>query len=196
MTGQMADQSFLAPALSFVGGLVGGLFAGYFSKRGEIRAVHTELEKVVEQNSKITAATEEIKASISTKVWAREIFVWRRSSMRLRILQNLMFLITTVLSAHMVNEDGQFKLLEATRSEAQDKFQAGYDALAEVDMILGVACGIEVRQCFREYRETSIMLAKAALEGRFEDAIRHMNVTVEKADAVRQIVRRSLEMDL
>lgn len=69
----MDAPSWLLPSLSLLGGILGGLFGGYWSKRGEIRAVHAELGKLVEQNKAITVATEEIKASMSTEAWRRDI---------------------------------------------------------------------------------------------------------------------------
>jgi hypothetical protein len=66
MAGQMAAPSLLLPLLSFAGGLAGGVFGGYISKRGEIRAVHAELTTVVAQNVAITTATEQIKSQTST----------------------------------------------------------------------------------------------------------------------------------
>jgi hypothetical protein len=65
---QLYFPTWLFPALTALGGLLGGLVGGYFSKRGEIRAIHRELDKVVEQNKEITKATEQIKADIENEI--------------------------------------------------------------------------------------------------------------------------------
>lgn len=60
-------ETWVSPVLALLGGLAGGVFGSYFSKRGEIRGIHRELDRVIEQNTAITAATEEIKAKISNE---------------------------------------------------------------------------------------------------------------------------------
>jgi hypothetical protein len=52
---------------------VGGFLKSYMSKKGENLATHEDIENLVEQTKKLTAATEEIKASISTDAWQREL---------------------------------------------------------------------------------------------------------------------------
>jgi len=65
-------EPWIAPALTVGASFLGGLFGGYISKRGEIHAVHKELDKVVVQTTATTKAAEEIKAKISDEVLTRQ----------------------------------------------------------------------------------------------------------------------------
>jgi hypothetical protein len=56
-------------ATTFVGAVLGSLFGGYFGKRGEIRAVHGDLDKVIAQSEATTKATESIKEQLTNQSW-------------------------------------------------------------------------------------------------------------------------------
>jgi hypothetical protein len=66
-------ESWIFPALAVVGSFVGALFGSHISKRGGIRAIHAELDKVVKQNEAITRATEQIKQELSKEAWIRDV---------------------------------------------------------------------------------------------------------------------------
>jgi hypothetical protein len=61
------DWWWLFPAISAVGGLMGGGLGSYVSERGKIRAVQRKLTQVVEQNTRIAEGTEQIKQQISSE---------------------------------------------------------------------------------------------------------------------------------
>lgn len=47
-------------------------FGGYFGKKGEIRAVHEDFDKVIEQTGAATRATELIKDQLTNQSWTRQ----------------------------------------------------------------------------------------------------------------------------
>jgi hypothetical protein len=51
-----------------IGGAIGGLLGGYFSKRGEIQAIHSQLDKVVAETSETRKAT----LNIDQDFWHRQ----------------------------------------------------------------------------------------------------------------------------
>jgi hypothetical protein len=58
-------EPYTLPALEILIGLLIGYLAGYAKKKGENRAMHEDIEKVVEQMSAVTMATKNIEAKIS-----------------------------------------------------------------------------------------------------------------------------------
>ena len=56
---------WLFPTITAVSALGGGLLGSFFSKRGEIAAIQTQLGTVVEQNKRIVEGTEQIKQEFS-----------------------------------------------------------------------------------------------------------------------------------
>jgi hypothetical protein len=61
-------------ALSVLAALfLGGFLKSYMSKKGENLATHEDMEKLVQQVRAVTSATEDIRASISTETWTRQL---------------------------------------------------------------------------------------------------------------------------
>lgn len=69
----VASMDYVSLLAPLAGGAIGGVFGTYFSKRGEIRAIHRDLDRVVEQNKALTKAAEDIKSEISKEARAWEI---------------------------------------------------------------------------------------------------------------------------
>jgi hypothetical protein len=132
MAVQMAAQSLLVPLLSFVGGLAGGIFGGYISKRGEIRAVHAELTKVIEQNKAITTVTEQIKAGISTAAWTRQL----RKEACYEMLKQIptMSEALALLVARCIGGPSQ-------DTNAEVNFALSYKKYLESEIIVSTVCG-------------------------------------------------------
>jgi hypothetical protein len=64
---------FTASGLTTLGGAFIGSFLGsYMKKKGENRAIHEDIEKLVDQVRAVTTATKEIEAKISGDVWDRQ----------------------------------------------------------------------------------------------------------------------------
>src|SRR5215469_17399814 len=57
---------------TFVSALLGSAFGGYLGKRGEIRAVHEDLNRVIAQNEAITRVNEIIKDRLTSQTWDRQ----------------------------------------------------------------------------------------------------------------------------
>lgn len=135
-------EPWISPTLTLLAGLVGGFFGSYVSKRGEIRAIHRELGKVVEQNAAITKVTEEIKASISTKAWARDI---RKEAAfeALKALAKVDSDLSMFLATH-IKRDGEFIIESPMRTDASNQFQADYDVFVRAYLLASVACGQDI----------------------------------------------------
>ena len=71
---------------------IGAFVGSYLRKKGEHRAIHEDLDKIVEQLRQTTKATEEIKAQISGDLWVRQ----RRRELQLEILKEMNSLFAKV----------------------------------------------------------------------------------------------------
>ena len=67
-TALAAQVVLIICAITFV-----AYFKGYGSKKGENLATHEDIDKLVKQVEAVTKATQDIEASMSTRVWAREV---------------------------------------------------------------------------------------------------------------------------
>lgn len=63
---------WLFPTITGVGGLVGGALGSLFSKWGEITAIQTRIDTVVEQSGRIVESTETIKKELLEETWAKQ----------------------------------------------------------------------------------------------------------------------------
>jgi hypothetical protein len=142
----MSIQSWLSPLVSFIGALAGGIFGGYISKRGEIRAVHAELAKVVQQNREITKATEEIKASISSEAWKRDLKKEACYDL-LRQLKPLADALAKLLAAHKQHNPEFIQ-------EAQIEFATAYGRYMDAQIILEMVGSVALIKELRNLTNT------------------------------------------
>src|ERR1700685_2769679 len=84
---------WLFPSISAAGGLLGGVLGSFFSKRGEIAAIQSQISTVVSQNDRLVKSTEEIKSDISQRDWSKQ----RQWEMQRDVAVEVMRLFGTML---------------------------------------------------------------------------------------------------
>ena len=67
---------------------VAAYFGSYLGKKGETRALHEDIDKLVQQVSAVTTATKQIEATITNETWRRE----RKSDLQLKTIESVSFL--------------------------------------------------------------------------------------------------------
>ena len=65
-------EHYIWLALTTIGAWFAAYFGAYFSKKGENRAIHEDIDKLVDQVRAVTQTTKEIEAKISNEVWDRQ----------------------------------------------------------------------------------------------------------------------------
>ena len=107
----------------------GAYLGSYLRKKGENRAIHEDIGKLVDQMKAVTQATKEIEAKISDDVWARQ----RRWELRRDILlqtmdeiANMQGPLAGVAAAAMSLEDATD---EGRKQTALQRMQTASDAL-------------------------------------------------------------------
>jgi hypothetical protein len=73
--------------------LIGGVLGSFFSKRGEIAAIQSQISTVVSQNDRLVKSAEEIKSDISQRDWSKQ----RRWEMQREVAVEIMRLFGTML---------------------------------------------------------------------------------------------------
>jgi regulator of replication initiation timing len=63
---------WLFPAIGAVGSFIGGIAGSFFSKRGEIAAIQSQISTVVEQNERLVRSSESIKTELSDKSFSKQ----------------------------------------------------------------------------------------------------------------------------
>lgn len=63
---------WLFPTITAVSGFAGGIFGSFFSKRGEIAAIQSQISTVVQQNERLVKSSEEIRSDISQRDWSKQ----------------------------------------------------------------------------------------------------------------------------
>jgi Zn-dependent metalloprotease len=189
----MTFAIWIAPLITFLGGLFGGIFGTYLSKRGEIRAIHKELTKVVEQNKAITAATEEIKARISTSVWTRQV---RKETAfdALKSLARLDAAVSGVLSQHNLVY-GEFTANQETRSAVLAEFKTAHESLSSTKILVDVACGSELGTAFDVFQAHSLGIIERAIAGDWDDMSARLTMSSQYAKTIGALVRQSVGIE-
>jgi hypothetical protein len=60
------------PTVTALSGFAGGIFGSFFSKRGEIGAIQSQINTVVQQNERLVKSSEEIRSDISQRDWSKQ----------------------------------------------------------------------------------------------------------------------------
>jgi len=63
---------WLFPAITAASGIAGGIFGSFLSKRGEIAAIKSQINTVVDQNERLVKSSEEIRSEISQRDWSKQ----------------------------------------------------------------------------------------------------------------------------
>jgi hypothetical protein len=121
---------WLFPTIGAIGGLVGGIVGSFFSKRGEIAAIQSQINTVVSQNERLVKSSEEIKSNISQRDWSKQqrwdmqrdvaVEVMRLYGSMLRSISQL-FEITVYRDAIV---DGKIEATKERAKQIEDEYQA------------------------------------------------------------------------
>src|SRR3984893_8208030 len=65
-------EPYIPWGLAILVGMLVGFLAGYAKRKGENRAIHEDIDKLVDQVRAVTLATREMEAKISNDVWNRQ----------------------------------------------------------------------------------------------------------------------------
>jgi hypothetical protein len=191
--GSMPLPSLLVPLLSLLGGVVGGLLGTYISKRGEIRAVHAELEKVVEQNRAITKATEEIKAQTSKTAWTRDV----RKEVTFKVLESLAVVdasVTTLLSVCTGNS--VFAPEDPRRQQLEAEFKSAYENYTKARMLAKVVCGDDVNDAFARIQNALMAVAASSLRGDFREIFQAFGELATEISGIGSLIRRDIGIEM
>lgn len=151
----------LLTVLNIAGLAFVAFFKGYGAKKGENLATHEDIEKLVEEAKKLTAATEEIKAQTSTAaVFKQQQWTAKKDAIveAVKELGTHQHSATTLLFARTAFTELKAKLavstaeLEEHKAEIDDASRIVEKSLADLRrarFLLFVFCGEAVRKQFQ-----------------------------------------------
>ena len=129
----------------------GAYFGSYLKKKGENLATQEDIDKLVEQVSAVTKATEEIKAKISDDVWSRQKHWEMKRDVVFDASRKIARLVEVVRSLFVVSE----KHSEAKKKGSDDFIEHWADALRDYNVganeldqaafLIGLVCGDETK---------------------------------------------------
>lgn len=93
---------------------VAAYFGSYLRKKGENTALHEDIDKLVDQVSAITAATETIKAQIGSGLWTRQM-VWQQK----RDAYAKVLTISHAVRESLIDLSQAFRVPESNATEEQ-----------------------------------------------------------------------------
>ena len=123
---------FLSSLLTLLAGLFGGYLGAYMAKKGENKAIHEDIEKLVDQVKAVTTTTEEIKSSISTEAWKRDLKKEACYEL-LKQLEPLSAVLAQLLAAHQQQDDPEF--VRQTQIEFAKAYGRYMNAQIVVEMV-------------------------------------------------------------
>jgi hypothetical protein len=157
MAGHM---QWFTPVLTVLAGLFGGYFGAYMAKKGENKAIHEDIEKLVDQVRAVTRTTEEIKASISTEAWKRDLKKEACYEL-IKQLQPIGASLSKLMASHSKDTP---ELVQ----QAQVEFVTAYGYYLNAEIVVEMVGSKQLQQARQELTKT-IMRAHRQIEARALD---------------------------
>jgi hypothetical protein len=148
---------WIAPLLTVFAGLFGGYLGAYMAKKGENKAIHEDIEKLVDQVKAVTTTTEEIKASMSTVAWKRDLKKEACYDL-LRQLQPVALVLSQLLAAYKRHDQESIQ-------QAQIEFAVAYGHYINAQIVLEMVASEYLRQALRVLTDT-IMQAQIYIKAK------------------------------
>lgn len=195
-------EKLIALALTtLVGAFIGSYLASYLKKKGENLATHEDLDKLVEQVRAVTTTTKEIEAKISTSVWDRQKRwemkrdVLFEATKRLVAVQNALRALESAYQVHRQRERrGEAVSLDA-KEQAGAKWMDVSRIFDETCLLMGVACGKEVKDACDDVREFAGRIALGIYNENLEIYAKSVHELAKKSFAAMHAIRKELETD-
>ena len=187
---------------TFVTAGCGAFLGSYLRKKGENKAIHEDIGKLVDQMKAVTQATKEIEAKISDDVWARQ----RRWELRRDILlqtmdeiANMQGPLAGVAAAAMSLEDATD---EGRKQTAPQRMQAASDALGvampnifKAMYRVQLVCGPDVQKHVLRVQNLMFSAYQLITRGQARDAIRMTGDIGHATEETQAAIRHELGMD-
>jgi len=193
---------FVGWGLTTLGGAFIGSFLGsYMKKKGENRAIHEDIEKLVDQVRAVTTTTKEIEAKISGEVWDRQKRwelkrdVLFEATKRVAIIFDRLKNLDNVLQTEIKNpavKDLQWKQL---RIDENNKWFEATAGLEESKLFIGVSCGMDLLNAVAKFAQLTSNIAGKIYKGDGEIFKKSVTQLFDGSDAIRNAIRKELAID-
>jgi hypothetical protein len=170
---------------------LGGYLAGYLKKKGETRAIHENLERLVEELSATTKATKEIEARISHETWDRQ----KRWELKREVLFD-----ATKKTFAVQNLFAKLPLLIGRTREDVAKLEAAVDKFEQAVATVEIVCDETATVAFLRLRSRVGMLFVKVQQEQLtsKHAMNHIveaMVLHKQWHTVRAAIRKELEIN-
>jgi hypothetical protein len=178
-------ETFAAWALAaLVGAFLGSFLAGYLKKKGENLATHEDIQKLVDQVSAVTTATQEIESKISGELWDRQkrwelkrdvVFEVTRNLSAVRNALADLSVSHKMIKASPTPDAPPAHLLEDVVKESHRWFEVSR-AFAESIMLVDLVCGPELGLALSGF-DRNVSKVAADLDrnaGAFDESMKQM----------------------
>jgi hypothetical protein len=141
--------------LSFIVAGVGAYLGAYLKKKGENLATREDIKELKEQVAMVTRTTEEIKTEISDAAWNRQRLAEMKREVLFEAIKRLAENHDALknLAATVLHESMQHVV------EEQDKWLRASADLDKANALVGLICGRDTHEAFKQYRQVSISVA-------------------------------------
>jgi hypothetical protein len=148
------------------GAFIGSYLGSYMKKKGENKAIHEDIGKLVDQVKAVTEATKKIEATISDEVWNRQkrweikrevLFeVVRNVSRSYDVLKHL----DLVLQTGIANSSSTSPFLMQLKVEENAKWFEAVSALDQSGLFIDATCDKRIGAALFDYRKLAAIAGK------------------------------------
>lgn len=193
--------TYIAWGLSTVIGILIGYLAGYAKKKGENKAMHEDIEKVVDQMSAVTQATKAIEAKISSDVWDRQKRwelkreVLFETTKRVAVIFDQLKTLDNILQTELKNPAVKTQEWAKVRIDENNKWFHATAGLEESKLFIGVSCSMDVLKSIATFSQLTSNIAGRIYKGDGEVFKKSVPQLFDATDAIRDAIRNELAID-
>ena len=192
-------EPYIPWGLAILVGMLVGFLAGYAKRKGENRAIHEDIDKLVDQVRAVTLATREIEAKISNDVWNRQKRwelkrdVLFEAAKRVAEVDEALVSLDWTLQVEQKLDDPVFIQSVYKKTKKWGDASAGFD---EARLLVAIVCHKETIEAMDDFGLFVGQIATEITKNR-DAEIRKKSAgeLALKLFAARAAIRKELEMD-
>jgi hypothetical protein len=184
--------------LATLSALLIGYLAGYLKKKAENRAIHEDIDKLVEQMKAVTQATKEIEAKISSDVWDRQ----KRWEMKREVLFSAVTRIAEMDDAllsfanvFVQEQEPENLALSEARTKSSRRWLDAWAKYDETKLLVAIVCEEEAKQAFDSLGSVACAISQNITKGEWGIYHKSQADFVRNIITVRAAIRKELRID-
>jgi hypothetical protein len=191
-------EPYIGWGLATLFGALSGYLIGYSKKKGENRAIHEDIDKLVDEVRAVTTTTKQIEAKISDEVWDRQKRWELKRDLLLEAIKRIAVVKDALTSLHVIYLPPKDSSAPESPEHSQKRIRLcaewieAANRLDESFFLLEMACGGEVVEVLGDFDLFARHLSAEIIDGRLDAFNTSLKEFTAKLNAVRTAMQKEI----